>query len=304
MKRPIHYKINIDKQKESAIEHFSLIVNLFKEIKIDYWIEYGTMLGAVREKGFIPWDSEFDVGIWNDDYVIYKEEILKKVGELGFYVNTSSKDRIKLLHKDLLIGAYTIDIHTYHLKGDTAFVSFNRRKATFYEKLYSLLKNFDNRQIRVYPISRMIKTILKSGHEIPREFIFTKLNYGNRFLYTIEFDNHIVKEKNPNYSLLSSLFKTSSKVLVSILPRKILYSFVDYLKKKNAPENTIHAKIQAIPSHFYLNLAPLPFENTYLNGPAEGVKYVENIYGKEWYIGKPDWVNSQNNINKNIDSVK
>src|SRR5690554_5809376 len=112
MKRPIQYKINIDKQKELAIEHFSLIVNLFKEIKIDYWIEYGTMLGAVREKGFIPWDSEFDVGIWNDDYVIYKEEILKKVGEFGFYVNTSSKDRVKLLHRDLLIGAYTIDIHT------------------------------------------------------------------------------------------------------------------------------------------------------------------------------------------------
>jgi len=304
MKRPIHYKINIDKQKELAIEHFSLIVNLFKEIKIDYWIEYGTMLGAVREKGFIPWDSEFDVGIWNDDYVVYKEEILKKVGEFGFYVNTSSKDRVKLLHRDLLIGAYTIDIHTYHLKGDTAFVSFNRRKATVYEKIYSFLNNFDNRQIRVYPISGMIKTILKNGHEIPREFIFTKLNYGNRFLYTIEFDNHVLKEETPNYSLFSSLLKTGSKALVSILPRKIFHRFIDYLKKKNAPENRSHTKIQAIPSHFYLNLAVLPFESTFLKGPSEGVKYVKSIYGEEWYIGKSNWVNSQNNINKSMDSIK
>src|SRR5690625_4547638 len=113
------YRINIEEHKKLAIAHFKLIVDLLDSIQMDYWIEYGTMLGAVREKGFIPWDSEFDVGIWNGDFQKNKNYLLDNFLKKGFYVDTSSKDRIKLLHKDLLVGAYTIDLHTYHLKDNT-----------------------------------------------------------------------------------------------------------------------------------------------------------------------------------------
>ncbi len=299
-----NYSIDIEKHKELAVKHFSQIVEIFKEINIDYWIEYGTMLGAVREKGFIPWDSEFDIGIWNNDYITNKDKLLKKISELGFHVNTSSKDRIKLLHKDLLIGAYTIDIHTYHIRKDIAYVSFNRRKKNIYEIFHSFLRPFDNREIKVYPISGMIKSILKNGNKIPKEFLFSKFEYGNKYSYSIKFDNIIIKEKSQNYSAFKSFYKKIIKNIMFIFPNKLIHVIVNYLKKKNAPEKREHKNIQAIPSHFYLNLASWPFENTYLVGPAEGVKYVENIYGKEWHIGKSNWVNTQNNINKSIDVVK
>lgn len=45
-----------------------VIKDIFERNDIRYVIEYGSLLGAVRHGGFIPWDDDFDYVVFEDDY--------------------------------------------------------------------------------------------------------------------------------------------------------------------------------------------------------------------------------------------
>ena len=66
-----------------------------KKYNIKYWIDSGTFLGAVRHKGFIPWDDDVDVCMLEEDYqkflLIVKKEINKK-----YFVQNKKEDKYAL----------------------------------------------------------------------------------------------------------------------------------------------------------------------------------------------------------------
>ncbi|MEE1197888.1 MAG: LicD family protein [Acutalibacteraceae bacterium] len=65
------------------VDMLRAFINLCNENGLKYFIEGGTLIGAVRHQGFVPWDDDMDVSMPRADFEKFRE--LTKSGYLGEY---------------------------------------------------------------------------------------------------------------------------------------------------------------------------------------------------------------------------
>lgn len=102
-----------------------VLLNILKDIDaicqkhdIPYWLTGGSCLGAVRHKGFIPWDDDADIGMMRKDY----DRFLKICNQLGDEYCCQSIES----HKEFNVTIPAMKI---------------RKKGTYVEETNTLLKN-------------------------------------------------------------------------------------------------------------------------------------------------------------------
>ena len=84
-------QIDLDKMKQIEIELLIEFISVCQKLHLNYLIAYGTLLGAVRHKGFIPWDDDIDIVMLRADYVTFLEKAPQYLHE-PFFLQTHKTD--------------------------------------------------------------------------------------------------------------------------------------------------------------------------------------------------------------------
>ena len=59
---------NMEKAQELQLKLLSIVDEICNVNNLQYWLDAGSMLGAIRHKGFIPWDDDLDICLLKPDY--------------------------------------------------------------------------------------------------------------------------------------------------------------------------------------------------------------------------------------------
>ena len=94
-------RIELDELKKIQIEILDEVVNFCERRNLRYFLAYGTLIGAIRHKGYIPWDDDIDIAMPRPDY-----EML-----LSCFNNESKKHKVVSYRTDKSYGMAFAKVH-------------------------------------------------------------------------------------------------------------------------------------------------------------------------------------------------
>ena len=194
--RILDRKKDLKRLQENELEILSYFDEFCKKNNLEYYIAYGTLIGAVRHKGFIPWDDDVDVFMKGEDFLKVQEIFNNKNTDKRYFLQSleSEKNYYLLWNKIRLNNTIFVE------KGWEE----NQINNGFFIDIFPLMD---------YPVGKLKQKLTSIKIKV------TKLLINNNIKYNLKYDTYGFFGK-----ILSKIFK--------LIPQKIRNKIVIRNMKK------------------------------------------------------------------------
>lgn len=158
-------EISIDEIKPIQLDILNKFADYCEKSNLRYTLAYGTLIGSIRHKGYIPWDDDIDIAMPRPDYDRFIKNFNGKYENLLVYateINPKfrysfakiSNEKTKLIENSNLISNIGINIDVFPIDGILKEDLKRLKRQVFYKKMLLL------KIIRVNKNRSFIKNII------------------------------------------------------------------------------------------------------------------------------------------------
>lgn len=161
------------------------LVYVCEKNNFKYILDAGTLLGAIRHKGFIPWDDDIDILMFREDYEKIVSVFKNTTRNSDIYAeyhrdkDTNSQYFIKIKHKKcpfLGVDIFPLDSYGKHLSLKEQLIATN--------KICKILKHL-KKEINPNISNKETKTILTKT--MKEKILLSSANENGDFVYGVDF---------------------------------------------------------------------------------------------------------------------
>ena len=258
-------KISLRELQLIELDIFKIVKEICEKNHLRYYALGGTLLGAIRHKGFIPWDDDIDIGLPRPDYEKF----------------------IKIASEELKQPYEIVDIH----KNNAEYFYYYIRVVNKDIKLKRCLTEKDviiNAWIDIFPLDgvpedkKEFDKWYKKANRLKRRLEFSQFEY----FYNVVSSHNTLSDRNRwMKTFIKKIIKTT-KVYKLINPKKTWDLMDKALKKYDYSTSTRLYNFcgcwgikELFPKSFYGDGKLYPFEDTMVNGPVDCDAVLTQMYG-------------------------
>lgn len=271
---------DIRKYQLAQLALLKQVDSICNKLQLKYYLVYGTLIGAVRHNGFIPWDADVDVALFRDDYEKLKEFFCKQPIENLFYQHYETDANHILPHAVLRI--------------EGTHVIYNYQRSSRYKSKH------DGIYIDIFPIDNLTNDE-KLRKTQARKYILCR---------------RIIELKAaPIYGDKTSIIKKVTKAFVSIILSPISFRYLNekadnYMKMYNNEEseyvviftNPRNLERYSFPKEYFGTPKEVLFEGELFPAPQDTNAFLSIHYGD--YMKLPPETERWGYLDEAIDHVE
>ncbi|MBP5684740.1 MAG: LicD family protein [Bacilli bacterium] len=240
------------------LEMLNELVRICDKHNLTYFLVGGTALGAIRHKGFIPWDDDIDIGMPREDFEKFIKVCLDDLDDKYF------------------LDHYSTNIHNYY-----GYAKLRKNNTTFVTEYSKRRKGHDGFFIDIFPMDYNTN---KDSLSVKFRASITRC-----ILETLKLKEHNYRVRTLRRPIISLMFYPFSRYRI--------HRIVDYLYQKDNKKEHKNMAIYSTVYFYKKDIYPVDvvmppvkatFEGHEYNVYHDTDKYLKQLYGDYMKLPKEE----------------